>query len=258
MPATTKAGLRAFALLCALGASASARAEWSINMQVERFRWNEDITPPEVVESGARTGIGWSWAQERDVGLRARYRGGLYAGSVKYKGQEQFTGTPAQTTTDYAGFVNELHLLYRPSAADAVQLVGGLGWDYWRRTIPSTSQMEGWSVIFARLGLEAGTWTKRGWFVGGGLKYPLYTEENAYFQDAGFNQNPPLHPGRELSLYAETGYRFNQRWKLTGYYDSFRFARSPTVRLTSGGTAFTAHQPRSSMNVLGLRLDYFF
>lgn len=250
-------GIQALALVGLLSA-APAYAEWSVNVQIERFRWNEQITPPpEVNETGGRAGVGWSWQMDQETGFRWRYRGGLYAGSLKYKGQT-FTGTPAQGTSDYAGFVNEVHGLYRSSPDAWLQVVAGLGFDYWQRTFPFSSQREDWSVWFTRIGVETGTWAKRGLFAGVGAKFPIYTNENAHFKDAGFDQNPNLRPGRELSAYAELGYRLSAGWKFTGYYDSYRFAQSPNVRLTSGTSAFVAWQPRSSQDVVGLRIDYYF
>ena len=251
----TKKAIGALALI-GLVAAAPVHAEWSVNAQIERFRWNEQVSAPEVNETGGRAGVGWTWQMDQAVGFRWRYRGELYAGSVKYKGQT-FTGTPAQGTADYAGIVNEVVGLYR--ASDAwVQLVAGVGFDYWQRTFPFTSQREDWSVWFARFGLESGTWAKRGPFAAVGAKYPLSVNENAHFIDAGFDQNPNLRPGRELSAYAEFGYRLSPRWKFTGYYDSYRFAQSPVVQLTSGTSAFIAWQPRSALDVVGLRIDYFF
>ena len=252
----TNRAIQALALVGLLMA-VPAHAEWSVNVQIERFKWNEQLTPPpDVDETGGRAGVGWSWQMDEESGFRYRYRGGLYAGSIKYQGQT-FTGTPAQGTSDYAGIVNEVHVLYR--APDSwLQLVAGVGFDYWQRTFPSTSQREDWSVWFTRFGVETGTWTKRGFFAGAGAKYPIYTNENAHLTDAGFDQNPELRPGRELSGYAEVGYRLSPRWKFTGYYDSYRFAQSPDVQLTAGPRAFVASQPRSAQDVIGLRIDYYF
>ena len=253
----TNRGIRALALVgCVM--AAPAHAEWSVNVQVERFKWKEELSPPpDVDETGGRAGVGWTWQMDGDAGFRARYRGTLYAGSIKYQGQQSFTHTPAQGTSDYAGIVNELHALYR--ASDGwLQLVAGIGFDYWQRTFPSTSQREDWSVWFTRFGVETGTWKQRGFFAGAGAKYPIYTNQNSHFKDAGFDQNPELRPGRELSGYGEVGYRLNERWKFTGYYDSYRFAQSPDVQLTGGGTGFIAHQPRSTQDVVGLRIDYYF
>lgn len=252
------ARMRGLALAVLLAASASARAEWSANLQVERFHWNEQVPAPEVNETGARMGIGWQWQEERDAPILVRYRGGVYAGSVRYEGQTLFGGTPAQSTTDYAGIVNEIHLMYRAPGAGGLIFIGGLGLDYWERTLPFSSQREDWRVIFARVGIELGTLNKRGASMALGVKYPLSTEENAHLQDAGFDQNPSLEPGREASLYAELGYRFSQRWKVSGYYDSYRFAQSPVVTVTGGSSVFNVWQPRSSLDVVGMRLHYFF
>ncbi|HET7366582.1 MAG TPA: hypothetical protein VFJ70_23660 [Burkholderiales bacterium] len=253
----TSRRVQALALIGLLG-TAPAYAEWSLNVQIERFKWNEELSPPpDVDEAGGRAGVGWSWQMDGDTGLRWRYRGGLYAGSVKYQGQTS-TGTPAQATSDYAGIVNELHALYRRAPDAWLQVVAGVGFDYWQRTLPFTSQREDWSVWFTRFGVETGTWTKRGFFAGAGAKYPIYATEDSHFMDAGFDQNPELRPGRELSAYAELGYRLSPSWKFTGYYDSYRFAQSPNVQLTRGGTGFIAWQPRSAQDVVGLRIDYYF
>jgi hypothetical protein len=251
----TRKGIPALALTSLL-AAAPAHAEWSVNAQVERFRWTEQVSGPEVVESGGRAGIGLSWTDDAQRGLIMRYRGTLYAGSVRYRGQLQFSGTPSQATTDYAGIRNELQGLYRAEADSVLGLVGGIGLDYWQRSLSFTSQREDWAVLYARAGIETGRW--HGLFAGAGVKFPLKTLEDAHFTDAGFDRNPELRPGRELSLYADLGYRMSRRWQLTAYYDSYRFAQSPVVMLTSGTSAFTAWQPRSTMDVVGLRLDYFF
>src|SRR5437763_9491427 len=154
-----KKAIGVLALACLVGAAMPACAEWSVNAQVERFRWNEQVSPPpEVDESGGRAGVGLTWTQDKDFGLRLRYRGTFYAGSVRYKGQQLITHTPAQATSDYAGVVNEIHGLYRASAESWFQLVAGLGFDYWERTLPFSSQREDWAVAFARIGAETRTW----------------------------------------------------------------------------------------------------
>src|SRR5690349_14726923 len=135
---TMKSSLHAVLLVALVATSAAARAEWSVNAQIERFRWTEKIESPGLVEDGGRAGIGAQWTQDRDVGLHWRYRGNVYAGSVRYEGQELFTGAPLQSTTDYAGIKNEVHALYRADSESLVQLLGGVGWDYWQRSFPSS------------------------------------------------------------------------------------------------------------------------
>lgn len=247
---------RMFILLLLGAVCAPARAEWSVHAQLERFRWRED-SQPRVKEMGARGGLGLGWTQDGSSGFLLRYRGTVYAGSVKYDGATLVTGTPVQGTTDYSGMVNELHALYRPTETSFAQIVAGLGVDYWQRSFPTTfNQQEDWRVVFLRIGLETGS--RRGLSAAAGVKYPVSTEEKAHLQDQGFDQNPPLHPGKELSVYADLGYRFSPHWRLAGYYDSYRFAESRKVTVTQGTTGFIVWQPRSTLDVLGLRVEYFF
>ena len=251
-----KQALAFCALLSLATASSPAVAEWPANLHYERFRWAESTTPG-VTETGPRAGIGASWTQNKASGWLAAYRGELYRGSVHYSGAYLFSGAPAEGTTQYFGILNELQGIYRSSGGGA-QLVTGLGVDYWERKL-SENQKEEWTVFFVRLGGELGGGrTTRGWFAAGGVKYPIYVEEDAHLTDIGFDQNPRLHPGGAASTYLEIGYRFSRQWTLNGYYDSYRFKESPTARVTSGGTAFLVFQPTSSVDTVGLRLHFHF
>ena len=251
-----------FVILAA--AAFPAHAEWSVNAQLERYQWKER-TSPEVKITGWQPGIGVSWFQDKEAGFHFRYRGELYAGSFKYVGALQ-NGTTVQDTIDYSGLVNEVQGLYRPTAETPLELLGGLGLDYWQRrfpfggagTVASGRQQEDWTVLFLRFGLEAGWRTRPGWFAGGGLKYTLGSRLDSRLMDIGFDQNPELNPGRELSWYADAGYRLNRSWRITAYYESYRFARSPGALATSGGKTFVVTQPRSSQDDVGLRLEYVF
>src|SRR5690349_20010092 len=135
-------------------ATSSAHAEWSVNAQLERYQWKER-TSPEVKITGWQPGIGVSWFQDKEAGFHFRYRGELYAGSFKYVGALQ-NCTPVQDTIDYSGFVNEVQGLYRPTAESPVELLSGLGLDYWQRRFPfggagsasSGRQQEDWTVLF--------------------------------------------------------------------------------------------------------------
>lgn len=252
------------ALLGLAAAAAPARAEWSVNAQLERYRWTERFNP-QVKITGWQPGIGVGWDQDKPAGLRLRYRGELYAGSFKYNGALQ-NGTPVQDTIDYSGVVNELHALYRPTAETPFELLGGIGLDYWQRRLPyagagtasSGRQREDWTTLFLKVGLEAGWRTRPGWFGGAGLKFPLGTRVNARLMDIGFDQNPELNPGGEVSLYADAGYRLNAHWRVTAYYESYKFSQSPGEIVTSGGSSFVVVQPRSTQDDVGLRLEYVF
>ena len=68
----TPRGIRALALI-GVFIAAPAYAEWSVNVQIERFKWNEQVSsPPEVNETGGRAGVGWTWQMEGDDGFRWR------------------------------------------------------------------------------------------------------------------------------------------------------------------------------------------
>jgi hypothetical protein len=245
------------ALLLLASGMGSAAAEWSASAQAEYFQWRES-TSPAVTERGPRVGLGLGWIEDRESGWLPAWRGRLYGGSVDYRGTFLLTDEPAAGTTNYTGIVNELQAIYRSSS---VQYVGGIGWDYWERRL-SARQKETYFVAFLRLGADLGARKARAWFGGGGIKYPLAVREDAHLEDIGFDQNPPLRPGRALSLYAELGYRFDRHWSLLGTYDSYRFPRSGSVQASADrtfpGTTFNLFQPESRMDALGLKLRYTF
>jgi hypothetical protein len=133
------------------------------------------------------------------------------------------------------------------------------GADIWRRQFSDSDQAEDWGVIYARFGAELGpSQGKPGLIAALGLKYPVYTYENANLTEIGFDQNPTLTPGKDWSAYASIGYRINGTWSVVGYYDSYRFKESQTVQATLNGTQYTLFQPKSSMNVLGIQVLYSF
>jgi hypothetical protein len=100
---------------------------------------------------------------------------------------------------------------------------------------------------------------QKSWSFGAGLKYPVYTRENAYFTDLGYDNNPTLSPGKQLSLFANIGYQFGKHWAVIGYLDSFRFSQSSPVTLTVGGIPqATAYQPASDLYVVGVKVEYQF
>jgi hypothetical protein len=249
----------ALALLASFAlASGAARAEWDLNVKAERFRW-EEKTQPSVTETGPRFGIGLGWTQDKPGGLTAAWRGELYGGSVEYNGAQLFPpNAPVQSTTEYTGFITELHAVYRTSGGGAA-LIAGLGFDYWNRQL-SSIQAEEWYVTFVRVGAELGNRARRGsgFFAGGGVKYPVYIAEDAHLTDIGFDSNPTLHPGRAPSLYAEVGYRFVEQWTLSAYYDSYRFKKSAEENTSVGGAPFVVFQPESKVDTFGLRLHLHF
>ena len=251
--------LAACLLVAGAAASAPASAGWSLFGDLERFRWKES-TAPAVTETGPMFGLGVEWTAERPAGWDFGYRGRLYFGSVDYEGAELFSGRPLSGTTDYGGMTNEGRALYRmPASPVGAQVVVALGYDYWTRQL-TPIQKEDYRVLYLRLGAGFDRRKVGGWYGEGGVKFPLWVDEDAHFPAIGFEPNPHLEPQGEPSLYAELGYHLTARWSLAGYYESYRFGESPDVGVVESGTG-TAHrffQPESSVDMLGLRARYRF
>jgi hypothetical protein len=240
--------------------ASTARAELTVFAGIEYFDWQED-TAPSVKETGPLLAGGLIWTQDKEQGLLFGYRGEIYFGQVTYNGAYLFSGAPATGNVDYFGVLNEGQLRYRfplrgNEHLDAVLAAGA---DLWRRQFQGSDQQEDWGVVYARLGAELGPQLgKPGWLAAVGLKYPVYTYENAHLTDIGFDQNPTLTPGKDWSAYASVGYRFGAHWSVVGYYDSYRFQQSASVQATLNGTQYSIYQPKSSMDVLGIQVLYSF
>jgi hypothetical protein len=248
-------------LLAALfaGASPVAHADLRAGVGTEFLSWKEDTTP-EVKENGGLIAFALEGTQASDGGLLLAYRGRLYAGVVQYEGSELFPPRrPVSSTTEYLGTSQEVQGRYRFLVGDLrpLDLVLGVGVDLWQRKL-SAKQKEDFVIGYARLGLESDSDVK-GVLVGGGLKYPFYTWENAHLTDIGFTTNPILEPGKQVSPYAFFGYRFESPFALMLYVDTFRFGRSqlePVTHATQG--ALSAFQPASTRLNVGFRVVFFF
>lgn len=231
----------------------------SAGMGPEYFDWRElDADGKQFLEeSGFRYAVRLDWTQDRKDRVFFGYEGKLYLGAVKYDGQTLETGVPVTTTTSYSGFQNEGHLNLRSSLNNSLSLdvITGLGWDHWNRNIQG--QVEDYDIVYVKLGPRLSQKGEEGiWFTIGG-KYPLYTFENAHLTDIGFDQNPPLHPGRQLSLYANCGFRFNPLFEIVIDYDSYRFSESQREAVNwIGHGPRLVRQPESNMWILGLQLVF--
>lgn len=237
--------------------SRAAAAELSLSVGVEYLNWKED-TDPSVTEKGPLIAGGIVFGQNKPEGLVLSYRGKLYFGNVDYDGAELFTGTPISSTSYYAGIVNEGQARWRnPIKGNYhTDLVFGLGWDFWTREL-SYFQEEDYNIVYLRLGGEVAVNEGRGWAIGAGLKYPIFTREDAHFTDIGFDRNPTLKPGPDLSGYAQIGYWFDDKLGLIGYFESYRFKKS-NVEMADHISApgLMVWQPASTMSIFGLKLEY--
>ena len=246
------AGLAA-ASLCTSGV---ASADWSLNAGIENFRWKESTTPA-VKESGLRMTVGLSWRQTKEPGVSAGYDLKAYRGDVDYTGATLFGGIPVSDETRYRGWSHELLGIWRPAGgAFDVVLAGGV--DSWERRIPATAQQEDWLTIYVKLGMAYNALARQGVVGTLGVKYPAWTRENAHFETVGGLNNPKLRPGKEPSLYGSLGYRFNPKWDVIAYYDSFRFKASNTVAVALPAATGFFFQPESKMDIFGVKVQHNF
>jgi hypothetical protein len=246
----------------ALGAAllpAIACAELTLNGSVEYLYWDESSVP-QVKETGPLYALGLAYTQNREAGALFAYRGKLWGGAVDYEGATLFGGTPVNSTTHYAGASNEVQGRWRKPGKSGGNLDGvlGLGLDVWRRNLSSV-QKEDYAIGYLRLGVESGTDELSRWTVSLGFKYPFWTYENAHFDEIGFDSNPILHPGKEISPFGSLGYRFTEKLQVVGYYDGFRFGKSASVQANEVGMGLgptSLVQPATTMSVFGIRVEY--
>jgi hypothetical protein len=249
---------RAIAVAVTTGAvllSTGVRADWSVGAGFESFRWKES-TSPAVKESGLRWALDLTWAQSKAPGLSAGYNLKLYTGNVDYTGAQLFTGVPVSDDTHYRGMQNEFQAIYRMPQS-AVDIVLAAGWDRWNRKINSVTE-EDWDVLYAKLGASVNTAAKQGFIGSAGIKYPVWTRENAHFENFGAISNPRLKPGKDFSFYATLGYRVNPAWDVYAYYDSYRFKESNVVAVAFPGGTAGFFQPESRQDVLGMKIQHNF
>jgi hypothetical protein len=244
---------------CCVLAPSTARAELTLSASIDYFKWDESTTP-RVKESGPLFALGLAYTQDRDAGPLFAYRGKIWGGTVNYDGATLFGGTPVTSTTDYLGVSNEVQGRWRKPGKPGGNLdaVLGAGVDVWRRGL-SPAQKEDYAIAYLRLGLESGTDESSRWTAGLGFKYPVWTYENAHFDEIGFDSNPILHPGKQISPYGNLGYRFTPTLQVVGYYESFRFSKSATVQATevaNGLGPATLVQPATTMSIFGIRVEY--
>lgn len=240
--------------------SYSAQAQWDIGGGVERYHWIEypessGGTPKEL---GPREAIFVNWTQEGKQGWLFAWRAKIYAGTVNY--DTFYLAAPygaVSTKTGYVGAASEGQMFYRTGGLD---FLGGIGLDSWSRDIGNNgNQIEDYSILYVRAGLGLVKSRADTGFHGQlGIKYPVYTNEDAHLKSMGYTTNPALSPKGAVSGYAEFGYRINPRFDLLAYYDSWRFGRSENVMVRKSGYLpgwySLIYQPKSNMDALGLKL----
>lgn len=247
-----------------------AVAEVRVTAGIERFSWGEYNGGKVLDESGPRYALGLQWLMSGQSGLLFGYNGRLYYNDVVYNGSTN-SGAAFSTTTGYQGMLNEAVLHYRldsaiqPDETDRhyLDLVTGLGLDYWVRDIKGSGSVTGYketyTIGFLRAGL-AMLPVKSGMEVAAGFKYPLYLDEKVGLQSAGLADGDlVVSPKPDISYYFSLGWRFNNPLSVTFDFDSYRFKESDFVSYAVGGvTAGSMHQPESRMEIYTLKVGYSF
>lgn len=253
-------------------------AEMNINTGIEQFNWKEYERSGQKLleESGLRTFIGFEMMKDVDAGFLLGFAGKIYTGRVDYDGasQDSLTGetTPFKTDTNYFGAETELRPRYRTQPAflsrHYIDLAGTVGLDVWFRQLVDGTNLKGervlgyienYFIFYARAGFEITPKNRsKGLYAGVGVKYPFLAFEKAYLTRIGYDSDPVLRPQPGISYYGHVGIRLNRKWRITAYYDSYNFGKSPEVLAQQNGVQYLVHQPESLQYTLGLMLNYHF
>jgi len=252
----------------AVAADSGPIRELSVYPFIQYFTWEEFSPEGRLLkESGPQFGVGGDillYLVEGDAGaMTFRGKVELFGGEVDYDGQLQ-DGTPHSTDVTYFGTNEQVALGWAIPYRDlTIEPFGGLGYRWWLRDLQgSGGYTEYWTSLSALLGMRGNykLGPETSLFAMGGGKYPFYNRNDV--------ENYPgvgrieLEPGSEWSAMAEGGVRYRQM-KVSFYYESFIFARSPIVteydayrQPTPGPSDFV--QPRSESEIFGLKFGWSF
>jgi hypothetical protein len=254
---------------------APTKPSFTMNAGLESFRWEEFNGDQRLLkETGPRFTVGFmlDHLQQADQANPYSLEAHAYLGVVDYDGQTQ-EGISVKTDVNYFGINAEAMGGVRLAGSLRMDLLGGLGVDTWSRDLQDSTAANGsavsgyqenYFIIYGKLGpgfLFQGE-TRRS-YLQFGIKYPLYTFEQAHLADIGFDSDVDLSPGKQVSGYAKWQMNWGRetdkpRFGVSIYYDSYRFSASDSKTVSAGGYLFRVYQPESRMDVLGARLEYFF
>ena len=242
----------------------AAHAELSVGLSVEQFTWAEksDSGVQLLRERGPRHVANLEWTNTNNPDFSCGYIGKWYLGKVDYVGRMQ-TGTPFTTTTAYDGSSHEFRLNFHSHIKQhSLDYVAGIGLDTWKRAInnrPRMNPVERFELFYLRAGVSIPSGIEPGLYFSGGLKYPIQITEKVDGPSNGLDSGVTLHPGKEVSYYGEAGYRFyDSSWRVSLYYEGCRLVRSGNVAARVGGRPVLVHQPKSDMDMVGIRAVLFY
>jgi hypothetical protein len=256
-----------------LGGESPTAVSQAVTSRLEYFTWREyDGKELLLYEAGPRLQAGYQRRYNRDDILFTP-RVSVTGGYVSYDGKTQPPESyPVGTRVRYvgAGIGADVGVLYHLMSQTQLEPYLGLGFDYWRRdirssstmgTIPVSGYLETWDTVYARGGargeadLKAGSSSFKG-YGELGIKIPLSTQNSVKFPGAGRTN---VNPKGDFSPYVGAGVILD-RLKVGLFYDTWRFQSSDPVvaGIDNTGRALVLEQPKSRAEIFGIELGYAF
>lgn len=250
----------------------------SIYLGVQDFYWDEQDPegiqgePGQLLEENGylfELGVAYDNNNMANTGLIYSVSTGITAGTVDYDGQTQ-DGDPASTDVDYLSWDTEGSLGYRfqPGKVMFLDVIAGIGYDYWRRELqpttissgnnagdPVSGATEHYNLIYARLTgglfIPGQSWDNRLRF---GVRGPLFMEQTVE-QLPGITLEPKMQTSPFVAWQLDyKGASDKARLGLAIYYEETRFEQSEYVPY---GTVYK-YQPESNSREAGIRGFLFF
>jgi hypothetical protein len=249
--------------LILIGACPALGGETSVYLKSGWFTWDEQVNGSSFVsEEGMIYGAGV--ARKDDVAAVTFAESvEVWGGNVDYDGHALADTREIHADTSYLGTREEFGVSVKLPVAGPLSVapVVGIGHKFWVRTRSN----EDWNSFYTKAG-AAVEFHKRDWifYAKGGALVPFYTRCHVTLSDAGYS-DVVTEPETRVSAFAEGGVR-SGGFTVSVEYEGMEFGQSKKVitnRVASTGTGLVivanqAYQPRSSSDLVALKLSYSF
>jgi len=245
-------------LFCGLmPAQVFAENESDVYLVLENYTWKEFSGGTRLLkEAGPLFGVGFAYQFKFRDEVTLKPGVEIFVGSVDYDGAPNAGGL-FKTTTDYFGLKlqAEVGRRFALGKAFSIEPIAGIGLRAWMRDIndgraedgsPADGHNEEWVTLHLRLGVRGGLDLSNAsaLFAEVGLKVPLYNESTRYVANGGLDDQVTMHPGKMVSLFAETGLKL-RTFRISVFYDGLRFSESDVEYNSSVG--YYQHESRADI-----------